>query len=94
MGLFFEKMERKKSTKPIFIIRILISIVTIFCLILAFANELDIFYFRFVFLLTGTESLISGLESYFRKENRKVYMRDLSFATVMFLFAFTLWNME
>ncbi|MDI2587939.1 hypothetical protein OR571_12630 [Psychrobacillus sp. NEAU-3TGS] len=94
MGIFFEKVERKKSTKPIFTIRILLNIVMVICLILAFANELDIFYFRIVILLAGVGSLIEGIESYLRKEDRKVYLGEFSFTAILFLFAFTLWNME
>ncbi|MFJ5768707.1 hypothetical protein [Psychrobacillus sp. NPDC093180] len=94
MGIFFEKVERKKSTKPIFTIRILLNIVMVICLILAFANELDIFYFRIVILLAGVRSLIEGIESYLRKEDRKVYLGEFSFTSIMFLFAFTLWDME
>lgn len=90
MGIFFEKVERKKNTKPVFIIKILLIIVMISCLVLAIVNELDIFYIKTVLIVSGAVFVMDGIESVFRKEDRKVYLGEFCFAAVMFLFAYSL----
>ncbi|SER79135.1 hypothetical protein SAMN05518872_10259 [Psychrobacillus sp. OK032] len=89
MGIFFEKVEGKKSSKPVFIVRILLFIVMIFCLLMAVMNELDIFYIRIVLIAAGVGSLMGGIESYFQKLDRKVYLSEFSIATVWLLVSFS-----
>ena len=90
MGIFFEKVERKKHTKPVFIIKILLVILMISCLVLAIANGLDIFYIKIVLVLVGAAFIVDGIESCFRKEDKKVYLFEFSIAAGMFLFAASL----
>lgn len=90
MGIFFEKVERKKNTKQVFLIKIMLIMVMITCLVLAIANDLDIYYIKIVLSVAGVVFVTDGIESYFRKEDRKVYIGEFSFVAVMFLFAVSL----
>ncbi|MFJ7971518.1 DUF4181 domain-containing protein [Psychrobacillus sp. NPDC096389] len=90
MGIFFEKVERKKHTKPVLIIKTLLIVVMISSLVLAIANEIDIFYVKIVLMLSGVAFIVDGIESYFRKEDKKVYLFEFSIAAGMFLFAASL----
>ena len=67
MGSFFEKKVKKKSTKPFIIIKIFISIALLFMLVIGILNDLD-FFFPWLFILLGVNSIIDGIESYFKKK--------------------------
>ena len=90
MGIFFEKVERKKNTKPVFIVKILLIVVMITCLVLAIANGLDILYIKTVLIVAGAVFVMDGIESVFRKEDKKVYLFEFSFAAGMFFFVASL----
>lgn len=82
-------MEGKKSTKSVLIVRIMLFIVMIFCLLMAVMNELDNFYIRIVLIVAGVGSLMGGIESYYQKLDRKVYLSEFTIATVWLLVAFS-----
>lgn len=92
MGLLFEKVERKKSKKSVVIIKLLVIVVMILCLIKAVMNELDISYLRIVLIAAGVGSIIDGIESYFQKQNKKVYLTEFCLGVLWILFPFLLWN--
>ena len=87
MGLFFEKRVKKKSTKPFIIIKILISIAWLFMLVMVIINDFD-FNFLWLFTLVGVHSIIDGIESYFQKEDKRVYLLELGFGVIWFTLAF------
>jgi len=83
MGLFFEKRGKKKSIKPIIIIKILITIACLYMLVMGIINDFD-FNFLWLFTLLGVDSIIDGIESYFHKEDKRVYLLDFGFGVVYF----------
>ena len=86
MGLFFEKIVKKKSTKPFIIIKILITIVSLFMLVMGIVKDNN-FYFLWLFAILGVGSIIDGIESYFRKEDKMVYLLDFGFGVIFFILA-------
>jgi hypothetical protein len=88
MGLFFEKRGKKKSTKPIIIIKILITIACLYMLVMGIINDFD-FNFLWLFLtLLGVDSIIDGIESYFQKEDKKLYLLEFIYGIILFILAF------
>ena len=81
MGLFFGKRVTKKSAKPFIIIKILISIASLFMLVMAIVKDHN-FYFVWLFAILGAGLIIDGIESYFQKEDKWVYLRDLGFGVI------------
>jgi uncharacterized membrane protein len=87
MGLFFEKRVKKKSSKPFIIIKILISIASLFMLVMGIVKDYN-FYFVWLFAILGVGSIIDGIESYFQKEDKRVYLLDFGFGVILFMLAF------
>ncbi|MFC6039532.1 hypothetical protein ACFPYN_08855 [Paenisporosarcina macmurdoensis] len=87
MGLFFEKRVKKKSSKPFIIIKILISIASLFMLVMGIVKDNN-FYFVWLFGILGVGSIIDGIESYFQKEDKRVYLLDFGFGVILFMLAF------
>lgn len=46
------------------------------------------FLFRFIFIIAGLVSIVDAVEAYFQKENKRVYLVDLGFAILWFIFAY------
>jgi hypothetical protein len=87
MALFFERMVKKKSTKPLIIIKILISIASISMLVMSIVKDNSIYFFwAFAILVVG--SIIDGVESYFQKENKKLYLLEFIYGIILFILAF------
>lgn len=87
MGLFFEKRERKKSTKLFIILKILISIALLFMLVMAIIKGYD-FYFLWLFTLLGVSSILDGIESYFQKAGKRIYLLNFGLGVILFSLAF------
>lgn len=88
MGLFFEKRVKKKNTKPFFIIiKILISIASLFMLVMGIVKDNN-FYFLWLFAILGVGSIIDGIESYLQKEDKRIYLLDFGFGIILFTLAF------
>lgn len=87
MGLLFNKSVKKKRTKPFIIIKILIKIAMLFMLIMGIVNENTDFFFGWLFVLLGVNAIIDGIESYFQKEDKWVYLRDLGFGVIVIIFS-------
>lgn len=88
MGLFFEKKKRKKSSKPVIIIRTLITIAMVIIFIMGIIHNFDSNYFRLIFIFAGVIAVIDGLEGYFKRENKSVYLSDISFGVFYLILAF------
>ena len=87
MGLFFEKRAKKKRTKPFISIKILIIIALMFMLAMAIIKGNDL-YFLGLFTLLGINSIIDGIESYFQKEDKRIYLLGFGFGVIWFTLAF------
>lgn len=85
MGLFFEKVERTKSSKPVVIIRIILAIALIVLFILGYRDNFNGTYSGYVFLIVGLLNVINGIESHYHRDEKKVYMMDYVLG-VLFLF--------
>ncbi|MFC0275027.1 hypothetical protein ACFFIX_27410 [Metabacillus herbersteinensis] len=90
MGLFFQKRSYEKSAKPIIVIRTLMAISMGILLVMGIINGLDFFFLRLIFILAGVGSFMDGVESYFQRENKRVYLVDFGFAILWFIFSFQL----
>ena len=90
MNIFFEKTDKKKSTAPFIILKILLISMMIAMLVMAIVNNLDIFYVRLVFMLVGINFMVDAIESFLQKENKKVIIRDVGVGTLYILFALIL----
>ena len=88
MGIFFEKVERKKSSKSLSIMKNIMLVTMILLLMLALMNMSDSIYLRIVFILVGVMSIIEGVESYFHKEDKKIYLTELGFGALYFILIF------
>ena len=86
MGLFFEKRVKKKSAKPFIIIKILITIATLFMLVMAIVKDNN-FFFLWLFAIIGLGSIIDGIESYFQKEDKRVYLLNFVFGVIFLILA-------
>ena len=82
MGLFFEKREITKSTKPFILIRYLMRILMGLILILAIINVISINY---IILLFGIGSIIDGFERFLKKENKWQMLLDFGIAFICFV---------
>ncbi len=85
MGLFPEESEKKKRTKPFFIIKILIKVAMMYMLVMGFISENTDFFFGWLFVLLGVNAIIDGIESYFQKEDKWIYLRDLGFGVIVII---------
>lgn len=85
MGIFFRKVEKKKSSKLLSIIKKLIIAAMILFLILCVVNGFDIFFIRLVLILLGVLSFIEGTESYFHREEKKIYLTELGTGVFYFI---------
>ncbi|MDQ0268295.1 hypothetical protein J2S17_000164 [Cytobacillus purgationiresistens] len=91
MGLSFQKSEKKSMTSINFL-RTLIIIATVLLLGLAIMNHMDFFYIKYIFILSGFSSLVSGLESLYLRERKGIYLVELSLAMIWFYAGFILWQ--
>lgn len=89
MGIFFKKVERKKSSKPLSIIKNIMLAAMILFIVLALVNSTDSFFIRIVLILVGVFSFIEGIESYIQKEEKKNYLTELGFGVLFLYFGIT-----
>jgi hypothetical protein len=54
-------------------------------------NGFDFWFLRLVFILAGISSVIDGVESYLKKENKWRYLSDFGFGLLWFITAFVFW---
>jgi hypothetical protein len=92
MGLFFQKRNNKKSAKPVIVIRILMVIMMGIFLGWGIINGSIFFLLWIIFIIAGLVSIVDAVEAYFQKENKRVYLVDLGFAVLWFIFAFLFSN--
>ena len=85
MGLFFEKVKRTKSSKPVVVIRIIVAIAMIVLFILGYRDDFNSTYLGYVILLAGLMNVMNGVESHYHRDEKKVYMMDY-FLGILFLF--------
>ena len=85
MGLFFEKSVKKKRTKPFFIIKILINIALLFTFVMGIINDDLDFFFLWLCILLGVGSIIDGIESYFQKEDKWIYLFDFGYGVLLII---------
>lgn len=90
MRKYFEKTNKKKSSKPFIILKLLLIVAMITMLVLAIWNDIDIFYVKMVFVLVGINSIVDGIEGYFQKESQKIIRRDIGLGVLFILFAIIL----
>ncbi|KRF64791.1 hypothetical protein ASG99_19540 [Bacillus sp. Soil768D1] len=87
MGLFFEKRESTKRTKPFILIRYLMRILMGLILILAIIN-VNFNFIKYIILLLGIGSIIDGFESFLKKENKRQMLLDFGIAFIWFVMFF------
>ena len=87
MGLFSGESEKKKRTKPFFIIKILIKVAMMYMLVMGFISENTDFFFGWLFVLLGVNAIIDGIESYFQKEDKRVYLLNFGFGVIFLILA-------
>ncbi|MFC5588163.1 hypothetical protein ACFPRA_04670 [Sporosarcina soli] len=92
MGLFFQRRNNKKSARPVIVIRIIMAMIMGISLIWGIVNGSTFFFLRLIFIIAGLVSIIDAVEAYFQKENKRVYLIDLGFAILWFIFAFLFSN--
>ncbi|MBK5484879.1 hypothetical protein JFV29_23870 [Peribacillus sp. TH16] len=63
------------------------SLAILFVLVMGFINDFD-FYFVMFFTLLGVNSVIDGIESYFQKEDKRVYLLNYGFAVIYIILSF------
>ena len=85
MGLFFEKVKRTKSSKPVVVIRIIVAIAMIVLFLLGYRDDFNSTYLGYVILLAGLMNVMNGVESHYHRDEKKVYMMDY-FLGFLFLF--------
>lgn len=90
MGLFFEKVTRKKSAKPILILRAVMLIGMFTFLILAIINDINIYFLKYVFIIAGVFSIMDGIESYFHKQSRKVILTEMGVGLVYIILSISI----
>lgn len=88
MGLFFEKVKRKKSSKPVTAVRIIFFIGMIVLLILGYKDDFNEVYLGYAFIVVGLMNVMNGVESHYHRDEKKVYMMDYSLG-MLFLFMAT-----
>lgn len=89
MGLFFKNAKRKKSSKPITVIKILLLIGVFTLFIIGFRNDFDLYYLGIAFVLVGLVNIITGAESHYHQEKKKVYIPDYLLGVMFFIMAIT-----
>lgn len=91
MGLFFENRE---STKAFIIFRYLVLAIGVLILILSLIKGVNLVILKFLFLLSAFGSIIDGIESYLKKENKKRILLDFGIALIwivsFFLFLYAI----
>lgn len=87
MGIFFEKKNKKISSTPFIILKILLIISMMTMLTLAILNDIDIFYLRIVFILLGINFAVEGMETYFQKKGQKWIGKEIGLGIMFFLIA-------
>ncbi|QFG00154.1 hypothetical protein PB01_15690 [Psychrobacillus glaciei] len=90
MGLFFEKVTRKKSAKPIVILRVLMLIAMSIFLIMTLFNDLNMYFLKYVFVIAGVFSIMDGIESYFHKQSRKVILTEMGVGVVYIILSISI----
>lgn len=89
MGLFFKKVERTKSSKPVVAIRIILFIVLIALLIQGYRDDYNGTYLGYGFLIVGLLNVINGVESHYHREEKKVYIMDYLLGVLFLSMAIT-----
>lgn len=90
MNIFFEKTNKKKSSTPFIILKLLLLGLMIAMLVMAIINGIDIFYVKLVFVFVGINSILEGIESYLQKESKKIIGREIVLGILYILFAIIL----
>ncbi|KOR84797.1 hypothetical protein AM233_12350 [Bacillus sp. FJAT-22058] len=85
MGLFFEKRESTKRTKPFILISYLMRILMGLILILVIINDFNFNFIKYIILLLGIGSIIDGFESFLKKENKRQMLLDFGIAFMWFV---------
>ncbi|KPB05938.1 hypothetical protein [Bacillus sp. CHD6a] len=85
MGLFFEKVGRSKSSKPVVVVRIIVAIAMIVLFILGIWDDFNSTYLGFVILMAGLMNVMNGVESHYHRDEKKVYIMDYTLG-ILFLF--------
>ena len=85
MGLFFEKRESTKRTKPLILIGYLMRILMGLILILVIINDFNFNFIKYIILLLGIGSIIDGFESFLKKENKRQMLLDFGIAFIWFV---------
>lgn len=88
MGLFFQRRNNKKSARPVIVIRILLVMMMGIFWVWGIIDGSTSFLFRLIFIVAGLVSILDAVESYFQKENKRVYLVHLGFAILWFIFAY------
>lgn len=83
LNLFFEKSERRQSTKPFIILRKLILILGIICLILIIKSGFK--SFEWLWLFIGVGNLTSGFEDLLNKKAKSDILLEFGVALLSFL---------
>ena len=88
IGLFFEKRESTKRTKPFILIGYLMRILMGLILILVIINDFNFNFIKYIILLLGIDSIIDGFESFLKKENKRQMLLDFGIAFIWFVVFF------
>ncbi|MEK3980457.1 hypothetical protein MKY37_15620 [Psychrobacillus sp. FSL K6-2836] len=90
MSIFFENTNKKKSSTPFIILKLVLIVLMITMLIMAILNGIDIFYVKLVFVFVGINSFVEGIESYLQKASKKIIRREIGLGVLYILFAIIL----
>jgi len=88
IGLFFEKRESTKRTKPFILIGYLMRILMGLILILVIINDFNFNFIKYIILLLGIDSIIDGFERFLKKENKRQMLLDFGIAFIWFVVFF------
>lgn len=89
MGLFFEKVKRTKSSKPVVAIRIILFIAMIALLFLGYRDDFNGTYLGYAFLVVGLLNGMNGVESHYHRDEKKVYRTDYFLGILFLIMAIT-----
>ncbi|NMH73983.1 hypothetical protein HF078_12900 [Bacillus sp. RO2] len=89
MGIFFQDRERKKSSKQITVIRIILLVGVFAFLLMGLKNNFDLFYTGLAFILVGITNIINGAESHYHREKKKVYIPEYLLGVLFLTIAVT-----
>ena len=92
MGIFFREVKRKKSSKPLSVIKNMILVAMVLFIVLALVNGFDYIFIRTVLILAGVLSFIEGIESYIHKEKKEIYLTELGFGGLYFFILGITWQ--